>query len=95
MELDECCENFDNALHYPLAAPPHCVTFHLEDGHLQIILAAFKSLSVTSLPGTPPALTIALESAVEGEIAFSNKSFARVALAIWRLLKSFMLSLTV
>jgi hypothetical protein len=32
MELDELCGNLDNALHYPLAVPPHCVTFHLEDG---------------------------------------------------------------
>jgi hypothetical protein len=31
MELDELCGNLDNALHYPLAVPPHCVTFHLED----------------------------------------------------------------
>jgi hypothetical protein len=32
MELDELCGNLDNVLHYPLAVPPHCVTFHLEDG---------------------------------------------------------------
>jgi hypothetical protein len=32
MELDELCGNLDNALHYPLAIPPHHVTFHLEDG---------------------------------------------------------------
>jgi hypothetical protein len=32
MELNELCENFDNALHYPIAIPPHCVTFHLENG---------------------------------------------------------------
>jgi hypothetical protein len=32
MELDEHCENFDNALHYPLAVPPCHVTLHLEDG---------------------------------------------------------------
>ncbi len=32
MELDEVCGNLDNALHYPLAVPPHCVTLHLENG---------------------------------------------------------------
>ncbi len=32
MELDELCGNLDNALHYLLAVPPHCVTLHLEDG---------------------------------------------------------------
>jgi hypothetical protein len=32
MELDELCENLDNALHYLLAISPHRVTHHLEDG---------------------------------------------------------------
>jgi hypothetical protein len=32
MELDELCGNLDNALHYPFPVPPHCVTFHLENG---------------------------------------------------------------
>jgi hypothetical protein len=31
IELDELCENLDNALHYLLAIPPHHFTFHLED----------------------------------------------------------------
>jgi hypothetical protein len=76
MELDELCGNLDNALHYPLAIPPHRVTFILRKEHPQIALVAFTSLSVTSLPRTPPALTIALKFAVEGKIIFSNKSFA-------------------
>jgi hypothetical protein len=95
MELDELCGNLDNALHYLLAVPPHRVTLHLETEHPQITLAAFTSMSVTSLPGTPSALTIALKSAVEGKIIFSNKSFAQVAPAICCFLKSFMLFLTV
>ncbi len=61
----------------------------------QITLAAFTSLSVTSLPRTPPALTIALKSAVKGKIIISNKSSAQVAPAICRLLKSFTLFLIV
>jgi hypothetical protein len=32
MEFDELCGNLDNALHYPLAAPPHHVTLHHENG---------------------------------------------------------------
>jgi hypothetical protein len=32
MELDELCGNFDYALHYPLAVPPHPVTLHPENG---------------------------------------------------------------
>jgi hypothetical protein len=32
MELDELCGNLDNASHYFLAVPPHCVTLYLEDG---------------------------------------------------------------
>jgi hypothetical protein len=38
----------------------------------QITLAAFTSLSVTSLPGTPLALTIALKSAVEEKPSFQT-----------------------
>jgi hypothetical protein len=69
--------------------------FILRTEHPQITLAAFTSSSGTSQPGTPPLLTIAQKSAVEGKIIFSNKAFAQVAPAICRLLKSFMLSLTV
>ncbi len=32
IELNELCGNFDDASHYSLAVPPHCVTIHLEDG---------------------------------------------------------------
>jgi hypothetical protein len=32
MELDKLCRNLDNALHYLLSIPSHCVTLHLEDG---------------------------------------------------------------
>jgi hypothetical protein len=32
MDLDELCENLDNALHYLLEVPPHPVSLHLEDG---------------------------------------------------------------
>ncbi len=39
-------------------------------------LAAFTSLSVTSQPRTPHLLTIALKSAVKGEIIFLNNSLA-------------------
>jgi hypothetical protein len=31
IELNELCGNFDDALYYPLAVPPHCVTIHLEN----------------------------------------------------------------
>ncbi len=31
IELDELRGNLDNALHYPLAVPPHHVTLHLEN----------------------------------------------------------------
>jgi hypothetical protein len=93
MELDELCGDLDNALHYLLAVPPHITTLHLEDGVSPNHLRAFTSSSVTSLPGTPPALTIALKSAVEGKIIFLNKSIVRVAPAIFCLQNSFMLSL--
>ncbi len=32
MELDELCGNFDDALHYLLAIPPHHITLHLKVG---------------------------------------------------------------
>ncbi len=76
MELDELCGNLDYALHYLLAVPPHRVTLYLEDRASPNHLVAFTSLSLTSLSVTPPALIIALKSAVEGKIIFSNKSFA-------------------
>ena len=69
--------------------------FILRTEHPQITSVAFTSSSVTSQPGTPPLLTIALKSTVEGKIIFSNKALAQVAPAICRLLKSFMLSLTI
>jgi hypothetical protein len=31
MDLDKLFGNLDNAVHYPLAIPPHHVTLHLED----------------------------------------------------------------
>ncbi len=32
MELDELYGNLNDALHYLLVVPPHCVTLYLEDG---------------------------------------------------------------
>jgi hypothetical protein len=77
MELDELCGNLDNALHYLRAIPPHRVSLHLEDKRPQITLVAFTSLSVTSLPGTQPALRIALKTAVEGKIIFLKTSLIK------------------
>jgi hypothetical protein len=70
MELNELCGNLDNALHYLLAIPLTVLPFILRTMHPQITLATFISLSVTSLPRTPPALTIALKSTVEGKASF-------------------------
>jgi hypothetical protein len=47
MELNELCRNFDNALHYPIAIPPHCVTFHLEDGASPIPFCGLYILECT------------------------------------------------
>jgi hypothetical protein len=75
MELDELCGNLDNALHYPLAIPPHCVTLHLENGaspnHFGILYILKCNITTRDTTGTDDC-----QSAVEGKIIFSKKSFA-------------------
>jgi hypothetical protein len=76
IELDEICGNFDNALHYPLGVPPHCVTFHLEDGASPNHFGGLYILKCNITTRDTPALPIALKSTVVGEIIFLDKSFA-------------------
>jgi hypothetical protein len=60
LDLDELPLNLDNTLHHALAVPPHSVPFHLENRLVPITSVALTSSMVTSNPGTPPTLTIAL-----------------------------------
>ncbi len=66
LELDELLGNLDNTLQHALVVPSQHVPFHLENILPQITSAALTSLVVTSNPRTPPTLTIALKSDVEG-----------------------------
>jgi hypothetical protein len=72
MDLDELYGNLDNALHYLLPFLLTVLPFILTMEQTQINVAAFTSSSVTSLPGTLPALLIALKSAGEGKYLFKQ-----------------------
>ncbi len=95
LELDQLLRVFDNTLRQALAVPSNCIPFHLKD---RLTPNQFRGLDIINShvqPRTPPALTIALKSEVEGKINFSYSSLALTALAIWCLLNNFILSFTV
>jgi hypothetical protein len=95
MELNELCGNLDNALHYPLAVPPHRVTLHLENGAspnhfggLHILEFNITTRDTTCTDNCP-------EICSGRENHLLNKSLACLSPAIRHLLKGFMLFLTV
>ncbi len=66
LELNELLGNLDDALRHALAISSHRVPFHFSTDWPQITSAALTLSGVTLYPEIPPALTIALKSAVEG-----------------------------
>ncbi len=66
LELDELLGNLDNTLRHTLAFLLTVFPFILRTDRPQISSVALTSSVVTSDPGTPPTLTIALKSDVEG-----------------------------
>jgi hypothetical protein len=69
IELDGLCGNLDNALHYLLAFPPHRVTLHEDQASPNHFECNITTRDTTCTDICP-------DSAVEGKIIFSNKSFA-------------------